>query len=107
MRPPVITQDWQLVCVPDADALVNATESLKDAESCVLNELSSARHQEEILIQHLHVYTGGTSEQGTLMEPTILSLVEGSSLSQRSNNTLKYYETSVPCREVVPISEVK
>ena len=51
--PLVITQHT----VPDADALVNATESLKDAESCVFNELCSARHQEEILLQHLHVYT--------------------------------------------------
>ena len=43
------------------------------------------------------------------MGPTILSLVERSSLYRRSNNTLKYQhgvETSVFCREAVPISEV-
>ena len=42
------------------------------------------------------------------MGPTILSPVERSSLSRRSNNTLKYrhgVETSVLCREVAPISE--
>ena len=44
------------------------------------------------------------------MGPNILSLVESESLFLKSNNTLEYWhgvETSVLCREVVPISEVK
>ena len=63
---------------------MNATESLKDAESCVFNELCSARHQEEILLQHLHVYTVGTLNKGHYVANDF-----------------------VPCREIVPISEVK
>ena len=54
------------------------------------------------------VVSRGTSEQGTLYGADDLSFIERSSLCRRSNNTLKYWhgvETSVPCREVVPILE--
>ena len=40
--------------IPNADALVDSTEGLKNAESCILNEVSSACHQEEIAVQHLY-----------------------------------------------------
>ena len=69
---------------------------------------------------HYDCTQGDSNTQGNLrtrdtMGPTILSLVERSSLSQRSNNTQKYkngVEKGVLCKEVAlnsegPLSEVQ
>lgn len=43
----------RLRALPYADALVNSAEGLKDKQASVFNEVLEARHQEEIIHQHL------------------------------------------------------
>ena len=59
---------------PDADALVDTTECLKDAESSIFNEVGPAGHEEEITIQHLmeggRRRRRGRRESGNQVYPT-------------------------------------
>ena len=47
------TKDTPNDCSPDADGIVDPAVCLENEESCILDELVSARDQEEITAQHL------------------------------------------------------